>query len=235
MIKEFFKKIIYGYRYNSDSYIKHLNDVGANIDKTAYFVAPRKVIIDETRPYLINIGAYVTITEGCKILTHGFDWSVLKNVYYEVIGSAGIVTIKDNCFIGVNTVILKGCTIGANTIIGAGSVVTKDIPANVVAAGNPCKVICTIDEYYEKRKKEYAGEAIQLIRAYYSRYKKIPPIEEMSEFFWLFENGGNGLKEEFIRKMKYGGDYESTIKKLSENKPIYNSYHELCKVALEEI
>lgn len=59
-----------------------------------------------------------------KILTHGYDWSVLKGKYGEVLGSAGKVTIGDNCFIGMNTVILKGTSIGKNTIIGAGSVVT---------------------------------------------------------------------------------------------------------------
>ncbi len=51
------------------------------------------------------------------------------------------VSIKDNVWIGMNVIILKGVTIGENTVIGAGSIVTKDIPANVVAAGNPCKVI----------------------------------------------------------------------------------------------
>ena len=51
------------------------------------------------------------------------------------------VTIGDNVWIGGSVTILPGVTIGDNTTIGAGSVVTKDIPANVVAAGNPCKVI----------------------------------------------------------------------------------------------
>ena len=66
------------------------------------------------------------------------------------------VTIKDNCWIGGNSIICPGVTIGENTVIGAGSVVTKDIPANVVAAGNPCKVIREIGEqdmkyYYRDR------------------------------------------------------------------------------------
>ena len=66
---------------------------------------PPKTLIDETRPYLIQIGNRVTITEGCKILTHGFDWSVLKVLYGDVIGSGRKVSIEDNCFIGVNTII----------------------------------------------------------------------------------------------------------------------------------
>jgi acetyltransferase-like isoleucine patch superfamily enzyme len=51
------------------------------------------------------------------------------------------VTIEDDVWIGAQCIILKGVTIGARSIIGAGSVVTKDIPADCVAAGNPCRII----------------------------------------------------------------------------------------------
>jgi acetyltransferase-like isoleucine patch superfamily enzyme len=51
------------------------------------------------------------------------------------------VVIGDNVWLGVNSVVLKGVTIGKNSVIGANSVVTRDIPPNVIAAGNPCKVI----------------------------------------------------------------------------------------------
>jgi len=66
------------------------------------------------------------------------------------------VTIGNNCWIGGGSIICPGVTIGDNTVIGAGSVVTRDIPANVVAAGNPCKVIREINEndykyYYRDR------------------------------------------------------------------------------------
>lgn len=64
------------------------------------------------------------------------------------------ITIGDNVWIGAHSVILPGVTIGENSIIGAGSIVTKDIPANVVAVGNPCRILRDIDEhdfkYYEK-------------------------------------------------------------------------------------
>jgi acetyltransferase-like isoleucine patch superfamily enzyme len=51
------------------------------------------------------------------------------------------IVIKDNVWLGYNVVVMKGVTIGENSVIGANSLVTKDIPANVVAAGNPCRVI----------------------------------------------------------------------------------------------
>jgi acetyltransferase-like isoleucine patch superfamily enzyme len=54
------------------------------------------------------------------------------------------VEIKDNVWLGMNVTVLKGITIGENSVIGANSVVTKDIPANVIAVGNPCKVVRNI-------------------------------------------------------------------------------------------
>jgi maltose O-acetyltransferase len=67
------------------------------------------------------------------------------------------VKIENNCWIGANVTICPGVTIGANTVIGAGSVVTKDIPANSIAVGNPCRVMRTINEhdlkYYYKDKE----------------------------------------------------------------------------------
>jgi maltose O-acetyltransferase len=58
---------------------------------------------------------------------------------------ASPITIGDNVWIGGNAIVLPGITIGDNTVVGAGSVVTKDLPANVIAAGNPCRVLRAID------------------------------------------------------------------------------------------
>ena len=67
------------------------------------------------------------------------------------------ITIGDNVWIGGNVVVNPGITIGNNTVIGSGSVVTKDIPDNVIAVGNPCKVLREITEedklYYFKQMK----------------------------------------------------------------------------------
>lgn len=72
------------------------------------------------------------------------------------------VHIGKNCWIGAGSVILPGVTIGDNTVIGAGSIVVKDIPANVVAVGNPCKVLRPIGEkdrdvYWRDRKIDWAS------------------------------------------------------------------------------
>jgi len=227
MLKKILKKIIYGYKCDSKSFIKHLNKIGAIVSEQVYFVSPKDTTIDETRPYLIEIGKNVTITEGCKILTHGFDWSVLKVKYADVIGSAGKVCIKDNCFIGVNSIILKGVSIGPNSIVGAGSVVTKDIPPNTVAAGNPCKVICTLEDYYKKRKDSYEDEVCELITSYYKRFNQYPDIEEVAEFFELFEQIDMNNKV-IIRKINYGGNSEKTLQKYEHSNKKYKSVRYLC-------
>jgi acetyltransferase-like isoleucine patch superfamily enzyme len=59
-------------------------------------------------------------------------------------GQAKEIIIHDNVWLGAGAIVLKGVEIGENTVIGAASVVTKNIPANVIAAGNPCKVIRSI-------------------------------------------------------------------------------------------
>lgn len=84
---------------------------------------------------------------------HPIDPTLRKGAYQFNL----TVRIGENCWIGAGAVILPGVTIGDNSVIGAGSVVTKDIPANVVAVGNPCRVLRPISErdkvYYHKDKK----------------------------------------------------------------------------------
>lgn len=87
----------------------------------------------------VSIGDHTLIGPGTHIYTacHSMDAKERKN--YLEFGKP--VKIGENVWIGGKCVILPGVTIGDNTIIGAGSIVTKDIPANVVAFGNPCKVV----------------------------------------------------------------------------------------------
>lgn len=80
-----------------------------------------------------------------RLIAH--DASIKKILDYTKIGK---IDIKENCFIGDSAIVLSNVTIGRNTIIGAGSVVTKNVPPNSVAAGNPAKVISTVPEYIKK-------------------------------------------------------------------------------------
>jgi acetyltransferase-like isoleucine patch superfamily enzyme len=79
---------------------------------------------------------------GANSLVTDFDWHDIHPERRRTsTGDSKEVIIGDNVFVGYGTVILKGVTIGTNTVIGAQSVVTKSIPANVIAGGNPCKVL----------------------------------------------------------------------------------------------
>lgn len=100
----------------------------------------------------IEIGNHVTLTH-CTILTH--DASPRRFVGYGV-NRIGRVVIGDNVFVGRQSIILPNVKIGNNVIIGAGSIVNKNIPDNVVAAGNPCRVICSIDDFIKKTKQGMA-------------------------------------------------------------------------------
>ncbi|MGP5346520.1 acyltransferase [Psychrobacter celer] len=110
-----------------------------------------------SEPFLVTIGDKVTITSGVKIITHdGSTWLVHDdegNRYQHY----ARVTIENNVFIGVNSIIMPGVTIGNNVVVGAGSVVTKSIPDNSVAVGNPARVITSFDKLEEKIKKYYVN------------------------------------------------------------------------------
>lgn len=65
------------------------------------------------------------------------------------------ITVGNNVWIGANVAVLSGVTIGDNVVIGAGSVVTKSIPSNVVAVGNPCRVLRPLTEADKDKYKRY--------------------------------------------------------------------------------
>ena len=107
------------------------------------------VVIDYSHYWLIEIGNDVTLAPRVHILAH--DASTFNHVGYTKIGK---VRIEDNVFIGANSIILPGVSIGENSIIGAGSVVTKDVPANSIAAGNPTKILGSLSDFLLKTNKE---------------------------------------------------------------------------------
>ena len=120
--------------------------MGVQIGKNVH-IANFGVIIDPSLTWLIKIGDNVLIAPNVHILAH--DGSILHGLEYSKIG---LVDIKNKVFIGAGSVILPGVTIGENSVIGAGSIVSKDIPENSVALGNPAKVVCSKDEYIEKQR-----------------------------------------------------------------------------------
>lgn len=188
---------IYKYYYQSSSslFIKYLRKRGVKIGNNCVFRVPRTCIIDMTRPYLISIGDRVDININFKIYTHDWAAHVFIGKYGQMINSSGIVTIGNNVYFGADCTILKGVTIGNNCIIGAGSVVTHSIPDNSVAVGNPCKVICSIDNYYSNRLKKAPDEAAQLVNVFYEHYGRFPMSNELIEENIYYEPKGKLLRK----------------------------------------
>lgn len=134
------------YRLRSDVTTEDLIERGMVVGNN--FNRMHGVILDDSHCWLITIGDYVTLAPRVHILAH--DASTCHHLGYARIGR---VDIGNNVFIGADTVVLPGVAIGDNCVIGANSTVTKSIPDNMVAAGNPAKVICTIEDYIERNKK----------------------------------------------------------------------------------
>lgn len=101
--------------------------------------------------YLITIGDNVQITNGVFLHTHGGGNSIRKDhPDFDVFGK---VVIEDWAYIGAYSQIMPGVTIGKGALVAAGSVVTKSVAAHTVVGGNPARLICTIEEYYERNKR----------------------------------------------------------------------------------
>lgn len=117
-------------------------DYGYNIELGENFFSNYNLIILDCAK--VTIGNNVLIGPNVGIYTAGHP--VHYSIRNEGLEYALPIAIGDNVWIGGNVVINPGVTIGANSVIGSGSVVTKDIPSNVVAVGNPCKVLREITD-----------------------------------------------------------------------------------------
>ena len=183
---------------SNSAYISFLRKKGVEVGEHVLFRDRRTTMIDLTRPALVSIGDNVDINRHFQILTHDWGCFVIRGKYNDFVNSSGRVIIGNNVYFGTDVIILKGVTIGDNCIIGAGSVVSRSIPANSVATGNPCRVVCSLDEYYEKRKERGLAEAVEYVQAYRKRFGRDPHPQEMTEEFIYFVNKENAEKYEEI-------------------------------------
>lgn len=107
-----------------------------------------------TEPNDIYFGNNVHVASGVAFINHDVSVFMLRYMEPETKFKArtGEIHIGDNVFIGADVILLYGVHIGNNVVIGAGSIITKDIPDNVVAVGSPCKPIGSFDKWKEKMK-----------------------------------------------------------------------------------
>lgn len=145
-----------------------------------------KVVIDPSHCWHIEIGNNVTLAPHVHILAH--DASTKLHLGYTRIGK---VKIGDNVFIGAGTIVLPNVTIGSNSIIGAESLVNQDIPDNVVAAGNPVRVLGSLEDFLNKHQEQM---------------KRFPCF---GEEYTLRKNVTPVMKQEMNRRLVDGQGYVS--------------------------
>lgn len=105
-----------------------------------------------SEPYLVRVDRHSTVCAGVQFITHdGATW-----VFRDALPSSSSVTrfgaiwIRENCFVGINAVILPNVVVGPDSVVGAGAVVTRSVPPGVVVAGNPARVVCSLSDYRDK-------------------------------------------------------------------------------------
>lgn len=175
LLKKILRRIIF--RLRADYTTEDLVAMGLKVGKN--FTRMHGTILDPSHVWHIQIGDNVTLAPRVHVLAH--DASLCHHLGYARIGN---VIIGNNVFVGAESVILPNVQIGDNSIIGANSTVSRDIPANVVAAGSPAKVICSLEDFLEKNR--------QLM-------KECPCFDES---YTLRGNISNSAKREMFVKVK---------------------------------
>jgi len=152
LVSDLKKKIINAYvlrKYNDFTIAEYFRRQGAVIGENNRIMI-RSLGQD---PYLIRIGNHCSISPEVQLITHdGGGWIFADKE--PSLQRFGINEIKDNCYIGSNSIILPNTTIGPNVIIGAGSVVAKDVPEGFVIGGNPARILKHIEEYKRETLEE---------------------------------------------------------------------------------
>jgi len=147
-----FKNKIELISYNEYTISEYFRKKGAQIGNNC------RILIHDfgSEPYLVKIGNDCIITPGVAFITHDASVGLFRREIPDL-NIFGKIEIKDNCFIGLGSIILYDVTVGPNSVVGAGSIVTKDVPPNTVVAGVPAKVVCSIDEYKKKCLQKWYG------------------------------------------------------------------------------
>lgn len=143
IIKKLFGKIGKDFGITAPFYC----DYGFNIEAgDNFYVNYNCIILDCAK---VKFGDNVFIAPNCGFYTAGHPIDIeRRNQYIEY---AYPITVGNNVWFGANTIVVPGVTIGNGVVIGAGSVIVKDIPDNVIAFGNPCKVIREITDEDKKK------------------------------------------------------------------------------------
>ncbi len=164
---------LFGSHISVDDFPTIIGAQDANVQLTSWNIGDWKGELKVGKYCLITPGVRIIAAESIEIgdacmFAHGAyisdaDWHGIYD-RSEPVGKTKPIILKDNVWIGDSAIVCKGVTIGENSIIGAGAVVTKNIPANVVAAGNPAKVVKNLDQEDFISRKDFYKDPIQLAK-----------------------------------------------------------------------
>ncbi|MCA1798661.1 MAG: acyltransferase [Xanthomonadaceae bacterium] len=128
---------------------RRLRALGMHIGDDVFL--PANTWVDVSHCHLISIGDHCGFGANCSLLAHDAQMDEFLDA-----GRIGRITIHESCHIGMGTIIMPGVEIGPRTIVGAGSIVSKSLPADSVCTGRPAAVVCTLDEYLAKHRRRLA-------------------------------------------------------------------------------
>ena len=165
---------------NLDKLIRRGLKVGNN------FKRMKDVIIDPSHCWHITIGNNVTLAARVQILAH--DASTILFLNHTRVANT---RIGDNVFIGAGAIVLPGVTIGNNVVVGAGSVVSRDIPNNSVALGNPARVVKPLNVFLEENRAKMLsgnvfGEQYTLRNAAWGQDEREVLLKACDEFGTIY-------------------------------------------------
>ncbi len=132
--------------------VDHYRRAGVKIGEGTLFYAP--ITLGRGGKDPIHIGQDCTLT-GCTILGHDASTNRALGITRSI---AKKTVIEDECFIGVGAIILMGVRIGRGSIVGAGAIVTKDVPPFSVVAGNPARIISSVEALVSRRRSTISAD-----------------------------------------------------------------------------
>ena len=225
-LKTFLRKLIFPNTYSSKAFVKYLKNAGIEIGDNCYIWSPNQTFIDTQRPEMLTIGDYCKIAKGVTILCHDYSMSVARRKYHRHVGHSAKTTIGSNVFIGMNATILMGSQIGDNCIVGAGAIVSGIFTDNVVIAGNPARVVCTLDEYYTKHVEREYNCAKDYVRIFEEKRGRKPTIEEMgNSYAWMYLPRTQQSVRDYNNFFRLNGDnYDEIVEDFLHSKGIFPSY-----------
>ncbi len=152
------------------------------------FKRMKDVLIDPSHCWHISIGDNVTLAPRVHILAH--DASMKTFLGFTRVAN---IKIGDNVFVGAGAIILPGVTVGDNVIIGAGSIVTKDIPNDSIALGNPAHVVKSLDEFLSRHKSKMLpdnlfGEEFTLRNKAFGEKERMSLLKACKEYGDIYVN-----------------------------------------------